>query len=86
MKLESNILTIREKEILQALFDSDDNMALVAEKLVISINTIKTHRDHIFKKFFVSSISGAFRAGLALNLINLPMSLETHPPLILQKI
>lgn len=47
-------LTVREEEVL-ALIMQDASIQLVAEKLVISPHTVKTHINHIYKKLNVSS-------------------------------
>lgn len=51
-KLENNTLTQREKEILHYLIEGYSNKEM-AEKLIISIHTVKAHIESIYRKFGV---------------------------------
>ncbi|HDO26564.1 MAG TPA: response regulator transcription factor [Bacteroidetes bacterium] len=61
-------LTRREQEILQLLVDGSDNPA-IAEKLFISIQTVRNHIRHIYEKLQVhtksQAVVKAIREGLA---------------------
>ncbi len=47
-------LTTRELDVLECVITGSENK-LIADELSISLATVKTHLDHIFKKFDVSS-------------------------------
>lgn len=47
-----NILTLRETEVLSLIIEGKSNPE-IAEKLCISIHTVKAHIDSIYKKFGV---------------------------------
>ncbi len=49
-----DVLSKREAEVVEAVFQGLNNAAIAA-KLGISLNTVKTHLQHIFKKLEVSS-------------------------------
>lgn len=51
-KLDNNTLTQREKEILSFLIEGYSNKE-IAEKLIISIHTVKAHIESIYRKFEV---------------------------------
>lgn len=51
-KFNNNILTQREKEILSLLIEGYSNKE-IAEKLIISIHTVKAHIESIYRKFEV---------------------------------
>ena len=59
-------LSKREKEILNSLAEGN-SYKLIADKLFISIDTVRTHIRHIYKKLHVHSqteaISKAFKDG-----------------------
>ncbi|MDP5092514.1 MAG: response regulator transcription factor [Polaribacter sp.] len=54
-KSQLNLITKREKEIIQ-LIKAGDNTALIAKKLFISKYTVDTHRKNILRKLQLSSI------------------------------
>jgi len=60
-------LTRREREIIQAAANGDSN-ALIAEKLHISVSTVKTHLQHVYEKLSVgdrsAAVAQAVRRGL----------------------
>lgn len=57
---EKQILTPREQEvalfILKYKFEQNLNLIEISERLHISINTLKTHRNHIYKKLDIQNI------------------------------
>lgn len=55
---ESAQLSQREKEILSLMMDGD-NYHLIAEKLFISYDTVRTHVRNIYKKLHVTSVNQA---------------------------
>ncbi len=60
-------LTLREKEILNSLTQGHSNNQ-IAVALGISVNTVKTHLKHIFKKLDVENRTAAVTAFLQTNL------------------
>lgn len=77
----TDALTERELEVLQCAFNHDGDLKQTAGKLSIAHNTVRSHfHKNIFKKLMVNTIPGAFRVGLALNLISLEQSLIDKPP------
>lgn len=65
---KESILTEREKEILQLIIDGDNNDE-IAEKLYISIQTVRNHIRHIYEKLHVHSKSQAVVKALKENLL-----------------
>lgn len=61
-------LTEREREVLALLAEGLSN-AEIAEQLVISVRTVKSHTGHIYEKLGVSSRSQAVSLALKLNLV-----------------
>ena len=55
-------ISIREKEVLH-LIAYEHTSTQIAEKLYISIDTVKTHRKHLFDKMGVRNIAGLIRKG-----------------------
>ena len=55
---ESAQLSQREKEILSMMMDGD-NFHVIAEKLFISYDTVRTHVRNIYKKLHVTSVNQA---------------------------
>lgn len=77
----TDALTQRELEVLQCAFSHDGDLKQTADRLFISHNTVRNHfHKSIFKKLMVNTLPGAFRVGLALNLISLEISLIEKPP------
>jgi LuxR family maltose regulon positive regulatory protein len=66
--LQSESLSQRELEILQLICDGCSNQE-IAEKLVISLHTVKKHTSNIFAKLGVSSRTQAAARGHQLNLL-----------------
>lgn len=62
-------LTPREKEVIQAMIDCDGQFSAVADKLVISETTVKTHINNIYSKMGVHSkgsmVIASIKAGVA---------------------
>lgn len=56
----SNILTSREQEIISCVIQGDDNKA-IAQKLEISVATVKVHRKTAYSKFDISSMGELFQ-------------------------
>jgi DNA-binding NarL/FixJ family response regulator len=50
-----DLLTLREKEILQLLVTANNNKD-IAEKLNVSVATVETHRNNIFQKLHVHNL------------------------------
>lgn len=76
-----DILTPREKEVLQTAFNYDGDLKTAADKLAISHITIRNHlHKNIFQKLMVNSLPGAFRVGLALKILDLRRSIANYPP------
>ena len=61
-------ISIREKEILH-LIAYEHTSGEIAEKLYISIDTVKTHRKHLFDKLGVKNIAGLVRRGFEYGMI-----------------
>lgn len=61
----SEELSKREIEIL-ALIASEKKTSDIAELLQISVNTVETHRKHLFDKLKVSNLAGLIKAGFDL--------------------
>ena len=57
---KDNLLTEREKEIVQ-LTANDFSIPQIADKLYISVNTVKTHRKNIQHKIEAKSLAGIIR-------------------------
>jgi LuxR family maltose regulon positive regulatory protein len=66
--LQSESLSQRELEILQLICDGCSNQE-IAEKLVISLHTVKKHTSNIFAKLGVSSRTQAAARGHQMNLL-----------------
>jgi DNA-binding NarL/FixJ family response regulator len=80
-------LTARQREILQCAFDFDGDLQKVADEKCIAECTVKNHLYlNIFPTLSVHSLCGAFRAGLALKLIDLDESIRKNPPLAAQDV
>jgi ATP/maltotriose-dependent transcriptional regulator MalT len=60
-------LTTRETDVLRLLADFCTNEEIAAD-LVLSLNTVKTHRRSLFQKLSVTRRAGAVRRGRALGL------------------
>lgn len=58
-------LSKRETEILM-LIAAEKKTAEIAEQLQISVNTVETHRKHLFDKLQVSNLAGLIKAGFDL--------------------
>jgi NarL family two-component system response regulator LiaR len=63
-----NDLTERERQVLLLMTEGLSN-AEIAERLVISLSTVKAHTSHIYEKLGVSSRSQAVSLALKLNLV-----------------
>ena len=61
-------LTVRERGVLALLVEGLSN-AEIAEELVISVRTVKSHATHIYDKLGVSSRSQAVSMALKLDLV-----------------
>lgn len=61
-------LSKREIEIL-SLIASEKKTAEIAKALGISVNTVETHRKHLFDKLDVSNLAGLIKAGFDLGYI-----------------
>ena len=61
-------LSVREKQILQLIYEGYTD-GKIAGKLNISSNTVRTHREHLRKKFCVSNTTSMLRMAVELNLI-----------------
>ena len=61
-------LTAREVEILKLLADGLSNEE-IAQKLILSVGTIKTHAHHIYAKLGVRTRSQAVKRAINLNLL-----------------
>lgn len=79
------LLTERQLEILQCLFDFDHDFDAVAQKLVITRGSAVQHMKNIYRKLLVNNAAGAFRVGLAKGWISLEASIKTNPPLIMHE-
>jgi len=64
------VLTKREIEIIQLMFD-DYNSLQIAKKLSISSKTVDTHRKNMLKKTGIHSPVGLIKFGLAHGLIRI---------------
>jgi ATP/maltotriose-dependent transcriptional regulator MalT len=74
-------LTKRELDVLRMVFNVDGNQQLAAQKLGMSLTTLKTHLTRgIYKKLLVNNVGGAFRVGLSLRLLDLQASVQAFPP------
>ncbi len=65
---KESLLTEREKEILQLIIDGDNNDE-IAERLFISIQTVRNHIRHIYEKLHVHSKSQAVVKAIKENLL-----------------
>jgi hypothetical protein len=80
-----SLLTARQREILQCAFDNDGDLQKVADEKCIARITVENHFYlKIYPALFVNTMCGAFRAGLASELISLEESVRKNPPIILQ--
>ena len=70
LKSQADPLTETEMKVLGAL-DSADSLNSIAEKLYISINTLKTHTRRIYRKLNVTSRDEAVERGYVLHLLPL---------------
>lgn len=78
------ILTQRELEVLQSIFNHDGDIDKVAADLSIDKGTVQTHLyKKIYNKLHVNTLAGATRTGQALKLIDLTISIQQVPPLFL---
>jgi DNA-binding NarL/FixJ family response regulator len=68
-------LTKREQEVLEALFKGFSNREM-GELLNISRNTIRTHRESIYRKLGASTSVGAIYEALAHGLLQAPKVLQ----------
>ncbi len=66
---ESSELTVREKEVLTAIAAGKGNKE-IAGMLYISLETVKSHVKHIFKKFKVKNRVEAARIAIKRNLLD----------------
>lgn len=66
---EEELLTYREKQILELLVDGGTNHE-IAGILRISENTVKTHRRNIMEKFGTRNLLGMIRYAFEKNLVN----------------
>jgi len=65
-------LTRREIETLQLILEEEDYNR-VAERMIVSVTTVKTHTNNIFTKLGVHSKMQAVLKGLKKGLVKLPM-------------
>lgn len=65
---QASLLSAREREILQLMQAGHSNQA-IAEQLVVSLNTIKTHSKHIYEKLGVNSRAQALMKALEAGLL-----------------
>ena len=66
--IESFFLTPREKEVLCGLAD-DKTYRMIANDLHISVETVRVHIKHSYRKLCVSNSGGAMAKALRKNLI-----------------
>jgi hypothetical protein len=80
-----DVLTRREKEILQKVFDFDGDLVLASSRLYITKGTLRSVLyQKIFTKLLVNSLTGAFRVGLLNGWISLEASAQANPPNLFQ--
>ena len=63
-----NSLTSREKEILRHIALGESNLQ-ISEKLFVSSDTVRTHRNRIWNKLGIKNLAGAIRFAQAFDLI-----------------
>ncbi len=64
-------LSPREREVLQLIAEGDTSRE-IAERLVISINTVQTHRNHIMEKLDLHSRAELMRYAIRMGLLREP--------------
>jgi DNA-binding NarL/FixJ family response regulator len=74
-------LTKREIEVLQGLVDTNGDLQVIADKMVIDLTTVISHKSRLFCKLRVSSKLAAVLEGLKRGLINIPGFSLTPVPL-----
>lgn len=62
-------LSEREREVVRQIADGRTSRE-IAEKLFISVATVKTHRNNIMKKLKVNSMAGMIRAAVRKGIVN----------------
>ncbi|WP_405207939.1 response regulator [Aquimarina sp. LLG6339-5] len=62
-------LTRREKEILQLISDEMTNSE-IAEKLIVSIKTVESHRNNLLQKFGVKNAAGLIKNAMNMGFIS----------------
>lgn len=62
-------LSEREREVIRQIADGSTSKE-IAEKLFISVATVKTHRNNIMKKLKVNDMAGMIRAAIRKGIVN----------------
>jgi len=70
-KIPSNELSRRERDVLQALWDSEGERKAIASSLNMALPTVACHLQGIFTKLDVKGRIGAIKKGIKLGLIEL---------------
>lgn len=63
-----NIITRREKEILQLIVEGFSNKE-ISDKLFLSIRTVENHRNHLLQKFDVKNTAGLVKVAIEEGLV-----------------
>lgn len=66
---ETDLLTMREKEVLKLLAEGKKTQE-IAEKLFISVNTVRRHRSNIMEKLHVNSLADLVKYAISQNYIS----------------
>jgi len=66
---DEKLLTAREKEVLQLIFDDHSNKG-ISKKLNISERTVEAHRRNIYEKTKTNTLVGLLRFALSNGLVN----------------